>query len=84
LAAIRGRAFNNIAVLPTTVLRDGDLVYVLDDNKLRTRKVTVLWSSRKQIAISAGLKNGERVCASSLDSFVEGMDVTAIMKGSDE
>ena len=83
-AAIQGRTFKDIVVLPATVLRHGDLVYVLDNNKLRTRKVTVLWSSRKQIAISAGLKNGERVCTSSLDSFVEGMGVTAILKGSDE
>jgi len=83
-AAIQGRKFKDIAVLPTTVLRDGDLVYVLDNNKLRTRKVTVLWSSRKQIAISAGLNAGEQVCTSSLDSFVEGMGVTAILKGGDE
>ena len=83
-AAIQGRAFKDIAILPMTVLRDDDLVYVADNNKLHARKVTVLWSSRKQIAISAGLKSGEQVCISSLDSFVEGMDVTAILKGSDE
>ncbi len=83
-AAIQGRAFKDIAILPMTVLRDDDLVYVADNNKLHARKVTVLWSSRKQIAISAGLKSGEQVCTSSLDSFVEGMDVRAILKGSDE
>ena len=83
-AAIQGRKFSDIAVLPAAVLRDGDSVYVLDGNKLIARKVTVLWSSRKQIAISFGLKKGDRVCASSLDSFVEGMEVTAIEKGSNE
>ena len=83
-AAIQGRKFTDIAVLSAAVLRDGDLVYVLDGDKLFSRKVTVLWSSRKQIAISSGLKNGEWVCTSSLDSYVEGMEVTAIQKGSDE
>lgn len=83
-ADIQGRAFEDIAILPTTVLRNDDLVYVADNNKLHTQKVTVLWHSRKQIAISVGLKSGEQVCTSSLDSFVEGMDVTAILKGSDE
>jgi len=83
-AAIQGRKFTDITVLPAAVLRDGDSVYVLDGNKLIARKVTVLWSSRKQIAISFGLKKGDRVCASSLDSFVEGMEVTAIEKGSNE
>ena len=83
-AAIQGRKFTDIAVLSAAVLRDGDLVYVLDGDKLFARKVTVLWSSRKQIAISSGLKNGEWVCTSSLDSYVEGMEVTAIQKGSDE
>ena len=83
-AAIQGRKFLDIAVLPATVLRDGDLVYVLDGGKLFARKVTVLWSSRKKIAISSGLKMCERVCASSLDSFEEGMEVTAIQKDSNE
>ena len=83
-AAIQGGTSKDIVIMPATVLRDGNLVYVLDNNKLRTRKVTVLWSSRKQIAISDGLKIGERVCATALDSFVEGMDVTTVLKGRNE
>jgi len=83
-ATIQGRLFNGIATLPTTVLRDDDFVYVANNNKLHARKVTVLWSNRKQIAISAGLKNGERVCTSSLDSFVEGMGVSTILKSDNE
>jgi|TARA_B100001971_G_scaffold54919_1_gene50035 RND family efflux transporter MFP subunit len=83
-ASIQGRKFKGVATLPATVLHDGDLVYVLNKNKLHSRKVKVFWSSRKNIAISSGLTNGERICATSLDSFVEGMGVTAIPKGKDE
>ena len=83
-AAIQGRKFSDIAVMPAVVLRDGNLVYVLNGGKLFARKVTVLWSSRKQIAISSGLKKGEWICSSSLDSFVEGMEVTTTQKGSNE
>ena len=83
-AAIQGRIFRNIAILPVTVLHDGDLVYVANKSKLHSRKVKVFWRNRKIIAISSGLKNDERVCVSSLDSFVEGMDVTVVSRGRDE
>ena len=75
LARIEGRALENVVVLPRAAYREGGVVYVLRDAKLYSRAVKMVWSDRTREVIGAGLKIGEQVCLSSLDSFVEGMEV---------
>ncbi len=66
-----------VVVLPRAALREGGVVYVFREGKLFSRVVKPLWSDRDRVVISSGLKGGERVCLSALDSFVEGMEVRA-------
>jgi RND family efflux transporter MFP subunit len=77
MARIEGRAMEDVAVLPRAALREGSSVYVLRDGKLFSRAVTLVWSDRTRVVIGSGLKGGDRVCLSPLDSFVEGMGVRA-------
>ena len=64
------------AIVRSLQAADG-VVYVLGEGKLFSRVVKPLWSDRDRVVIGSGLKGGERVCLSALDSFVEGMEVRA-------
>ncbi len=75
-ANIQGRAIENIVPLPRYVLRAGNFVWVVDDNKrLRNRKVTLLRTGGDTVYVSAGLDNGDLVSLTTLDSSFESAEV---------
>jgi RND family efflux transporter MFP subunit len=78
-AEIEGIAEDNIVVLPRLALRDGNQVLVVDtENRLHFREVEILRVYRDEVYVSAGLKRGERVSISPLQTVVEGMRVQPI------
>ncbi|MFP6902853.1 MAG: efflux RND transporter periplasmic adaptor subunit [Verrucomicrobiia bacterium] len=77
MARIEGRILEGVVVLPRVAFREGGVVYVQRAGKLISQAVKVAWSDRTRVVIGSGLKGGERVCLSPLDSFVEGMEVRA-------
>ena len=45
---------------------------------LRFREIEVLRRNRQQVVVGAGLRPGERVCLSQLDTVTEGMQVRVL------
>jgi len=81
--AIRGRVLEGAVVLPRAALRDGDVVWVVDDDgRLRFREVTVARADRTSALVTAGLAPGERVITSSMEVVVDGMEVRTAGGGS--
>lgn len=77
-AEIDGNVVRNVAELPRTALRTDNMVYVIDSaDRLRFREVDVLRRQRERVLIRAGLEDGERVCVSTLETAVNGMQVRA-------
>jgi RND family efflux transporter MFP subunit len=74
-ADIGGKTVNNAIVLPRSALRGLKRVLVVDDERLYFREVKVLRADRESVIITSGLKAGERVCISPLDTVVDGMRV---------
>ena len=75
-AEIVGRTVENVAVLPRSAIRDGDVVLVVDDDdRLRLRRVEVLRRSADRAIVRGGLANGERICLSPLVAVTDGMRV---------
>ncbi|MEO2168649.1 MAG: efflux RND transporter periplasmic adaptor subunit [bacterium] len=75
-AKIQGRTIEAAVELPRSALREGDRVLIIDGNdKLRVRDVEVLRRTRSGVLISSGLKAGERVCVSRLDTLTAGTRV---------
>ena len=73
---ILGRVARDVAVVPRTALRGTDQVLVIDeDSRLRFRRVDLLRLEAENALIRSGLGGGERVCVSTLDAVVEGMQV---------
>ncbi|MDE3001510.1 MAG: efflux RND transporter periplasmic adaptor subunit [Gemmatimonadota bacterium] len=73
---ILGRVARDVAVVPRTALRGAGQVLVVDeDSRLRFRGVDLLRLEAENALIRSGLDGGERVCISTLDAVVEGMQV---------
>jgi hypothetical protein len=67
-------------VLPRNSLRNGNRVLVVDDDdRLRFRTIEPLRLHRDEVLIKSGLKAGERVCISPLQTAIEGMPVNPIV-----
>ncbi len=80
--AIEGRALDGVVALPRGLLRNGDLVWLLDaENKLEIRPVHAVFRASDQVFIDKGLSGGERIVTSTLTAPVSGM---ALRTGDDK
>jgi len=71
---IMGRTLRDVFVVPRTAIREGDRLWVLDeDDALRFRDVTIAWRSGEEVVVSEGLQRGERVVVTPLASPIPGM-----------
>lgn len=83
-AKIDGKRFDDIIVLPREALRGTSQVYVVDaENRLQFRNVKVLREVNDQIYIESGLRAGERVCISPLETALDGMPVRIPLPGNE-
>jgi RND family efflux transporter MFP subunit len=75
-AVIKGRVIENLVLLPRSVLRAGNHVWVVDqDNTLRNRKVSTLRTQGKEVYVNGGLQDGDLVCLTALGEVVAGSPV---------
>lgn len=80
-ADIKGRLAEGVVRLPRSAMRDDNQVLVVDaENRLHFRKVSVMRLEHDDMLVESGLKNGELVCISPLQTVVEGMHVSPIMQ----
>ena len=81
-AKIQGALRQKVYVLPRAALRSSTELLLVDDaGRLQSRVVGVLRLYQDQVYINAGLNDGEKVNISSVNTFVEGMQVKAIRVG---
>ncbi|MBN2398383.1 MAG: efflux RND transporter periplasmic adaptor subunit [Deltaproteobacteria bacterium] len=82
---IAGRRLPDAVVIPRAALRQGHIVWVVDDKDiLHFRPVTVARYQGEDVVIEAGLEDGERIVFSSLRAPTDGMTVRAAMEGNTE
>ena len=78
-AEISGLAVDNIVRLPRSALRNNNQVLVIDrENKVRFRDVRPLRLYKDDVLIESGLQAGERVCLSTIQTAIDGMDVDPV------
>ena len=78
-AEISGIAVKDVVVLPRSSLRNQNQVLIVDgENKIRFRTVTPLRLYQDSVLIADGLARGDRVCVSTLQTAIDGMDVNPI------
>ena len=78
-ARIKGETLDKVIVLPRSVVRGKDTTLVIDeDNHLRFRKIKLYRAERERVIVLEGLKEGERVCLTTLETVVDDMPVRVL------
>lgn len=78
-ADIAGRTLAESIVLPRTALRGKDTVFVVTaDDTMEIRPVTVAFSERDRVVITAGLSVGEQVVISPVKGAADGMKINPV------
>ena len=72
---IKGRKINDAYVLPRYVVYPGNVVYIVEENKLKIIPVNVIRSYKETVIIDEGLSDGDLIIKSPLSSATEGMRV---------
>jgi multidrug efflux pump subunit AcrA (membrane-fusion protein) len=76
---IEGRELPNAAVIPRAALRQGNVVWVVDEQKRLTfREVEVARTQGDEVVLRGGLKDGELVVVTPLKVVTDGMAVRLV------
>jgi RND family efflux transporter MFP subunit len=71
---IKGTQLSQVIALPRKLVRDGDQVWCVDDNrKLIIKPIDAVWRDEQHIFVSGGLEPGDQIVVSDMSSPVEGM-----------
>jgi len=74
-ASIQGRTVEGAIVVPNKALREGNYVFVSQDQTLERRPVSVIWQDDQYALIESGLTTGDIVVTTSLNSTLVGAKV---------
>ena len=75
-AEIHGRTLNDVFIVPISSLRESSYLWLVDENsKLTKRPVEIQWRDM-EIAVLKGLKDGDKICITTLTFAREGLAVT--------
>jgi RND family efflux transporter MFP subunit len=72
---IKGKEIQEAFVMPRYVVYPGDVVYTVEDNRLRIKEVNILRSYKDLVIINGGLTEGELIVKTPLSSVKDGMRV---------
>lgn len=70
---IEGRALDDVYAVPRLALRDGDVVWVAEQDKLSLRSVEVVWRGADEVFVRGSLGANPRVVTTRIATPVEGM-----------
>ncbi|MEM1424797.1 MAG: efflux RND transporter periplasmic adaptor subunit, partial [Planctomycetota bacterium] len=71
---IEGRALDDCVVIDRNLLRERDVVWIMGpDDRLATRRVDVAHRGPREVYITSGLEEGDRVVRTNLTAPVDGM-----------
>jgi RND family efflux transporter MFP subunit len=72
---IKGKEIQQAFVLPRHVVYPGDVVYTVQDDRLKIKPVTIMRSYKDSVIISEGISEGELIIKTPLSSATDGMKV---------
>ncbi|MCA9654395.1 MAG: efflux RND transporter periplasmic adaptor subunit [Myxococcales bacterium] len=74
-AELRGRTLSDVVAVPRLAMIDDSHLWVVEQDRLRSREVEVVWRERGQVYVRKGLAAGDRFVVSQLAVATEGMVV---------
>ncbi|MCG8339182.1 MAG: efflux RND transporter periplasmic adaptor subunit [Proteobacteria bacterium] len=72
---VMGSRIENVVVIPRKTVKDGNLVWLLESEKLKIRSINPVWEDEDNYYLSQDVKSGELLITSELTAAVEGMSV---------
>ncbi|MFH1737990.1 MAG: efflux RND transporter periplasmic adaptor subunit, partial [bacterium] len=79
---IEGGILGGIFVIPRSALREGDRVWIMDENdRLLVRKVQIPWREEGTVWVSEGIRESERIVTSSITTPLPGMVLRVSTEG---
>ena len=80
-AEILGHRAENVVVIPRAALRGKNRVLVVTGNRLYYRTIDILRADAEKVVVKSGLKSGDQLCLSPIDTVVDGMRVRTVRTG---
>jgi len=81
-ARMRGKALPNVVRLDRDYVRDGETVWVMEDNKLSIRDVEIVVQDARYAYVDEGLNDGDQVVTTNLATVTDGAPLR--LEGSEE
>lgn len=72
---IEGKMLRNAVAVPRDAVREGDRVWLVNDNRLHIRTLKIVRADKDFAYVISGIGDGEEIITSSLDVVVDGMRV---------
>ena len=79
--SITGETYKNVYVLPRYLLKSDNILFTVNDNHLKMKKVTVLRKFEEEMYIDSGLAPGDKIVFSPLPGAIDGMALTIKQNG---
>jgi len=79
--AIVGETIKNIFVVPRYLLKQGDILFTVDDKRLKMKRVNILRKFEDEIYIDGGLVSGDKIISSPLPGALNGMELSIFEDG---
>ncbi|MBU8850251.1 MAG: efflux RND transporter periplasmic adaptor subunit [Desulfobacterales bacterium] len=79
--SIIGETYENIFILPRYLLKRDNILFTVNDNHLKMKKVNVLRKFEDEIYINGGLNPGDNIIFSPLPGAIEGMKLNIKQNG---
>ncbi len=73
--SIKGSTLSRAAAVPRAAIRDGDSIWLVNNNRLHIRPLEIVRADKDFAYVSSWFNDEVTVVVSSLDTVVEGMDV---------
>jgi len=73
---VKGIEIRDAFILPRHVVYPGDIVYIVADNQLKIKPISVLRSYKDSVIIDEGLSEGDQIIKTPLSGVVDGMSVS--------
>ena len=77
---IYGTTFKEVYIIPNEALFSNDKVYIIDDERLYSKAVTILDRYENFSIVSGGIEDGEQLNLTNLNYFIDGMKVKIVNK----
>ncbi|EMI41129.1 efflux RND transporter periplasmic adaptor subunit [Rhodopirellula sp. SWK7] len=81
---IEGRTIQDVIRLPRDYLRDGDTVWVMEDNQLRIHEADVFFRDAQFVYIRDGIDDGDEVITTTLATVADGVNLRKVEGKPDE